>query len=284
MTGTVPGKPLTVYILTGSTGRTCDDVLRAALAQFDAPTVQVVPRTQLHTEGDVVREVRAASEAGAVICHSLVVPQLRETLVRETTRLRVPTVDVLGPLINLLQDSLGQAPRGQAGLAFQMQRDRWERFDAVDFTLAHDDGCGLADLDKADVVLVGASRVSKSVTCFYLAYEGIRAANVPLVPGLDPPPELVAVERDKVIGLTMNAARLQTLRQTRIRTLGDGAFERYGNLADIEAEIRQMERLMARYGWRRIDVSYMSVEEVAREVMTLTAGKSAAGTSTGPGR
>lgn len=284
MTGSSPDQPLTVFILTGSTGRTCDDVLRAALAQFDEPPVQIVPRTQLHTEGDVVREVRAAADAGAVICHSLVVPQLRETLVRETTRLRVPTVDVLGPLINLLQDSLGRAPRGQAGLAFQMQRDRWERFDAVDFTLAHDDGCGLADLGQADVVLVGASRVSKSVTCFYLAYEGIRAANVPLVPGLDPPPELAALERNKVIGLTMNAPRLQTLRQTRIKTLGEGSFERYGNLADIEAEVRQMERVMARYGWRRIDVSYMSVEEVAREVMTLIAGNPASEASLGADR
>jgi len=154
-------------------------------------------------------------------------------------------------------------------LAFLMQRERLERFDAVDYTLAHDDGCGVADLAQADVVLVGASRVSKSVTCFYLACEGIRAANVPLVPGLDPPPELAAVDRSKVIGLTMNATRLQSLRQTRIKTLGDGSFERYGNLAEIEAEIRQLERLMARYGWRRVDVSYMSVEEVAKEVLAL---------------
>jgi regulator of PEP synthase PpsR (kinase-PPPase family) len=262
-------KSLSILILTGATGRTCDEVLKAALAQFDQPAVRIVRRTKIGSEAEVVREVRAAADAGAVICHSLVVPQLRDTLVREATRLRVPTIDVLGPLITMLQDYFGQTPRGLPGLTFQMHRERLERIDAVDYTLAHDDGCGLADLAQADVVLVGASRVSKSVTCFYLAYEGICAANVPLIAELEPPAELQAADRNKVIGLTMNANRLQNLRQARIKTLGDGSFDKYGSLPEIEAELRQIERLMARFGWRRIDVSYLSVEEVAKEIVAL---------------
>jgi len=260
---------LTIFILSGSTGRTCDEVLKAALAQFDEPSVQIVRSTNLDSEADVVREVRAAAEAGAVICHSLVVPRLHEVLRREATQLHVPAIDILGPLIILLQDQLGQRPRGLAGLAFQTQRERLERIDAVDYTLAHDDGAHLSDLDQADVVLVGASRVSKSVTCFYLAYEGIRAANVPLIPDIEPPAELLALERNKVIGLTMNANRLHSLRQARIKTLGDGAFDKYGSLHEIDAELRQSERLIARCGWRRLDVSYMSVEEVAKEIVSL---------------
>jgi len=262
-------KSLTIYILSGSTGRICDEVLKAALAQFDQSQVRFVRRTNLRDEAEVVREVRNAAGEGAVICHSLVVPQLREALVGEATRLRIPTIDVLGPLITMLQDYLGQTPRGLPGLAFQMQRERLERIDAVDFTLAHDDGCGLADLDQADVVLVGASRVAKSVTCFYLAYEGICAANVPLFAEHEPPAELLALDRNKVIGLTMNSNRLQALRQTRIKTLGDGAFDKYGSLHEIEAELRELERKMARCGWRRLDVSYMSVEEIAKEIASL---------------
>ena len=269
MSPSADAKTLTICILSGSTGRTCEEVLKAALAQFDEPGVRVVRRRNLRSEADVVREVRYAADAHAVICHSLVVPLLRDTLLREATRLRVPTIDVLGPLLTMLQDFFGQTPRGLPGLAFQMQRERLERIDAVDFTLAHDDGCGLADLDQADVVLAGASRVSKSVTCFYLAYEGICAANVPLIPGLDPPPELLAIDRRKVIGLTMNANRLQSLRQARIKTLGNGSFDTYGSLHEIEAELRDLERIMARHGWRRIDVSYMSVEEVAKEIISL---------------
>jgi len=260
---------LTIFILSGSTGRTCDEVLKAALAQFDEPPVRIVRRTNLESEADVVREVRAAAEGGAVICHSLVVPRLHEVLRREATQLHVPTVDVLGPLLILLQDQLGQQPRGLAGLAFQTQRERLERIDAVDYTLEHDDGARVADLAQADVVLVGASRVSKSVTCFYLAYEGVRAANVPLIPNLEPPAELLALDRNKVIGLTMNPNRLQSLRQTRIKRLDERALDKYGSLHEIDAELRESERLMARCGWRRIDVSYMSVEEVAKEVLSL---------------
>lgn len=262
-------KSLTIFILSGSTGRTCDEVLRAALAQFDDPRVQIVRRSHLGSEGDVIREVRAVAEAGGVICHSLVVPELHAALLREATALRVPAIDILGPLLILLQDQLGQRPRGLAGLAFQTQRERLERIEAVTYTLAHDDGAGLAELDQADVVIVGASRVSKSVTCFYLAYDGIRAANVPLIPGLEPPAELLAVDKRKVIGLTMNANRLQSVREARIKTLGDGAFDKYGSLHEIEAELRQTEQRIGRCGWRRIDVSYMSVEEVAREIVSL---------------
>ncbi len=269
MSSSSDAQPLTIYILSGSTGRTCDEVLKAALAQFGQPDVRVVRRRDLRSEAEVVHEVRCAADAHAVICHSLVVPQLRETLVREATRLRVPTIDILGPLLTMLQDHLGQTPQGLPGLAFQMQRERLERIDAVDFTLAHDDGRGPADLEQADVVLVGASRVAKSVTCFYLAYEGICAANVPLIPGLDPPPELTALDPRKVIGLTMNANRLQSLRQARIKTLGEDSLEKYGSLPEIEAELRDVERLMTRYGWRRIDVSYMSVEEIAKEIISL---------------
>jgi [pyruvate, water dikinase]-phosphate phosphotransferase / [pyruvate, water dikinase] kinase len=269
MSSPTGAKSLKIFILSGSTGRTCDEVLRSALAQFHEPRVQIVRRPHLGSEADVIREVQAAAEAGGAICHSLVVPELHEALLRETTRLHVPSIDILGPLLILLQDQLGQRPRGLAGLAFQTQRERLERIDAVNYTLAHDDGAGLAELDQADVVLVGASRVSKSVTCFYLAYEGIRAANVPLIPGLEPPSELLAVERSKVIGLTMNANRLQGLRQARIRRMGDGAFDKYGSLHEIDAELRQIEQLIGRCGWRRIDVSYMSVEEVAQEVMSL---------------
>lgn len=258
-----------IFILSGSTGRTCEEVLNAALAQFEEPRVQIKHCVGLDSHADVIHAVQTAAQAGGAICHSVVVPELKNTLLREATRLHVPTVDVLGPLLILLQDQLGQQPRGLAGLAFQAQRERLQRIAAVDFTLGHDDGAGLADLSRADVVLVGASRVSKSVTCFYLAYEGISAANVPLIPGHDPPAELVAVDRTKVVGLTMNANRLHGLRQARVKMLGNAPFGNYGRLDAIEVELREIERQMARYGWRRLDVSYMSVEEVAKQVLSL---------------
>jgi hypothetical protein len=141
--------------------------------------------------------------------------------------------------------------------------------DSVDFTLSHDDGQGLATLSEADVVLVGPSRVSKSVTCFYLAYRGIRAANVPLIGGCAPPRELLELPRERVIGLTMNAARLHSLRASRLQSWNMDHSHRYGERTDLVKELRFAETLMKRRGWRSIDVSYMAVEEVASAVVDL---------------
>jgi regulator of PEP synthase PpsR (kinase-PPPase family) len=143
--------------------------------------------------------------------------------------------------------------------------------DAIDFTLAHDDGCGLPDVAKADVVVVGVSRSSKSVTCFYLAYRGIRAANVPLIPGCEPPAELLSLPSRKVIGLTMNASRLRSLREARIQTMGKADFAKYGDLREISEELKYAAAMMSERSWRRIDVSYMSVEEVAKQIVAMLA-------------
>jgi regulator of PEP synthase PpsR (kinase-PPPase family) len=262
-------RQLTIYVLSGSTGRTCDEVLGAALAQFDQPNVRIVHKVKIRSAKAATAAVQEAAELGAVICHSLVAPRVREAVVEETNRLRVPTVGILGPVLTLLEDHLGQTPRLRPGLSYQLQKERLDRFDAVDFTLCHDDGCGLADLDRADVVVVGVSRASKSVTCFYLAYRGIRAANVPLIPGSEPPSQLLAIDPHKVIGLTMNANRLSSLREARIQTMGNVDLAKYGGLEDIRRELKYANSMIDKHGWRKIDVSYKSVEEVAKEIVSM---------------
>jgi regulator of PEP synthase PpsR (kinase-PPPase family) len=216
-----------------------------------------------------VRVVDEAADEGAVICHSLVAPEVREAVVQEAAKRKVPLVDALGPVLAILQDYLRQTPLRQAGLSRQLHKERFDRMDAVDFTLTHDDGLRTEGLPQADVVIVGASRVSKSVTCFYLATRGIRAANVPLIPNYEPPPELTSLDRAKVIGLTMNPGRLQKLRDTRVHRMGKADLRAYSDLQEIERELRYAEALMDKYGWRRMDVSYMSVEEVASEIAAM---------------
>ena len=127
----------------------------------------------------------------------------------------------------------------------------------------------LFGLSRADVVLVGPSRVAKSATCFYLAYRGIRAANVPLVAGFELPRQLLELDKQKVIGLTMNPARLRSIRRERVRDMGRAPVEKYSELDTVRRELRDAGRLIARHGWRSIDVSYKSVEEVARDVLKM---------------
>jgi regulator of PEP synthase PpsR (kinase-PPPase family) len=262
-------KPPTVFILSGSTGRTCEEVLQAALAQFAESDIRLAYRTYVRTPEAAVRVVEDAAKEGAAICHSLVAPQVREAVVQEAAKRQVPMVDALGPTVAMLQDYLGQMPLLQAGLSRQLHKERFDRMDAVDYTLKHDDGLRMEELPQADVVIVGASRVSKSVTCFYLAARGIRAANVPLIADTEPPQELVSVNRAKIIGLTMNPGRLQKLRETRAQRMGKADLRAYSDLQEIERELRYAESLMEKHGWRRVDVSYMSVEEVASEIAAM---------------
>jgi len=257
---------LTVHVLTGGSGRTCQQVLRAALAQFPEAHTEVVLRPCVDSARAAELEAAEAANAHAVVCHSLVEPEVRERFVREAELRGVRYVDVLGPTLSALEDALGVPPLGKPGLSYQLHREQFDRMDAVDFTLAHDDGLCAHELDHADIVLVGVSRVSKSVTCFYLAYHGIRAANVPLHPQIELPGELLRVAPAKVVGLTLNPHRLRLLREMRLGTLKSDASNYIEELA-IHGELVYAERLMRERGWRCIDVSYQAVEEVAMELL-----------------
>jgi hypothetical protein len=267
MAGRQKRKGKSIFVISGATGRTCDQLLQAALAQFGNPEVNVVRRTKIRSSRAAVQAVQDASEQSAVILHSLVSPRVRKTLVDECERRQVPAIDVLGPVLTLLEDHFRRKPRRRPGLSYQFQKERFERIDAVDFTLAHDDGCGLADLDQADVVVVGVSRAAKSVTCFYLAYRGVRAANVPLVPGCEPPTELLSLDPRKVYALTMNLRRLCSLRLARAEALGEVPPGAYADERAIARELRAAEQLIDQQGWRKFDVSYLSVEEVAGQIL-----------------
>ena len=261
-------RSLRVHVLSGGTGRTCDQVLTAALAQFERPRAELYRHGELRDVREARSIVRTAAKEHGVICHSLVEPDVRAAVVEAAEASGVPTVDVLGPAISLLEDALGTEALRQPGLSQELHRERFERMDAVDFTLAHDDGLRLYDVHQADVVLVGVSRVAKSVTCFYLAARGLRAANVPLVGRAEAPAELSNVDPHKVFGLTMSAHQMVLVRQARAKRLR-ASLETYVDEAEIKAELTHARHLMAKHGWRCVDVSYKAVEEVASEVVSL---------------
>jgi hypothetical protein len=184
-------------------------------------------------------------------------------------------------MLNALDDHLGVRPRGKAGLSYELRKEQFDRIDAVDFTLAHDDGHRIEDLSRADVVLVGVSRVSKSVTCFYLASRGVRAANVPIVVGQDPPAELIRLDPRRVIGITMNANRLRKIREARLGNITHEDLPSYVDHSHIHEELWYAQSLMSQHRWRCIDVSYSATEEIAQEIIGMmeSTRKSMASTS-----
>ncbi len=258
----------TIMLLSGSTGRTVEEVLKAALAQFEDPQATIVRRVHTRTAARALKAVEEAASKKALLLHSLVAPDIRQAVVRHAQELEVPTVDVLGPALSALNDHLKQTPRLRPGLSYQLHKEHFDRIDAVNFTLRHDDGCQTETLHEADIVLVGPSRVAKSATCFYLAYHGVRAANVPLVSGWDLPNTLLDLDKNKVIALTMNATRLQSLRRERMKSMKNaGGLDAYTEMKTIRNELRAMEAIITQHGWHTIDVSYMSIEEVARDAL-----------------
>ncbi len=259
---------LEIYLVSGGSGTTAGQVLRACLAQFPESNVRLLQRSPIVAAKAAIEIVEQAATESAVICHTLVDPVVRQALMQAAMVKGVACVDLLGPTLAMLGERMSRVPLGKAGLLYELHREEFDRMDAVDFTMAHDDGQRLHELKLADVVLVGLSRVSKSVTCFYLASRGIRAANVPLVPGLDVPDELVNLDSSKVFGLMMNAAHLSSVRQVRLnRIAGKHDVPHYADKRELNQEIRAIDSIIAKYNWTRIDVSYKATEEVASEIM-----------------
>ena len=207
---------------------------------------------------------------------TLVDRALRAELETTCRRLNVPVVNVLEPVMNLLQDYIGEEAAARPGRQYALNADYFRRIDAMHYVLAHDDGQAQPGIAEADVVLVGVSRSSKTPTCFYLANRGIKAANVPLVPNLPEPPGLDTVECP-VIGLTLEAEALIEIRRHRLRLIASGnsaviARQNSTEYVDedaVKAELLWARRLCNRRGWPVIDVTRRSIEETAATVLQL---------------
>lgn len=258
-----------IYVVSDGTGRTCQQVLQAALVQYEDEPVRLAIKPGVRSGSQAEAIVSEAAAEDALIFFTLVADEPREAIIAAAKRQFVPFVDVLGQTLTAFRNLFASSSRGEPGLLYKVEKPFFDRMDAIDYTLRHDDGLRLGELDQAHVVLVGVSRASKSVTCFYLAYRGIRAANVPLLADRPPPDELLALNPQRVIGLTLNVHRLQTLRAHRVQMLGLPGLPDYDDRRVVARELRNSQAQMALHGWRSIDVSFKAVEEVATEIVNM---------------
>ncbi len=260
----------TIYMISDGTCRTCEQVLKAVLLQFDAPKVHLVRKANVRRAKTVTKVIREAREKRAVVFYTLVLEEARRAVKAASLEYMVPVVDLLGPVLGSLYDLFSNVPRSAPGLLYDSNKAYFNRIDAVEYTLGHDDGRGMHELRMADVVLVGVSRACKSTTCFYLAYRGVRAANVPLFPNEKLPKELLEVDPRRVIGLMVNPHRLQSVREARLHGWGmNDDLVDYADRIQIAREIRAANQYMEQLGWRRVDVSYKAIEEISREILAV---------------
>jgi len=259
---------LTVYAVSDGSGATAERVARAALAQFEDAPVHVVNRGQVRTADQVCGVVQEAAGGDSIILHTLVSDELRRLMLARSREHGVDSLDMMGPLLDRLATHLNLTPKEKPGLFRQLVEARSREIEAVEFAFGHDDGQNPDDLHRAEVVLVGVSRTMKTPTMLYLAYRGWFAANVPLIAGISPPPALLALPPERVFCLLMNPSRLRELR--RVRASREAIpTEPYASLEHIRQELRHSQQACLERGWRGIEVTGKSVEEVGREIIGL---------------
>ncbi len=259
-------KDMTVFVLSDGTGDTGSAAVRAAMIQFRERWRLRVFRGA-RTVSEVRRVLDEAERENALVVFSLVEGEVVEFLLRDAEQRGVTVVDLLGPLIMKVAQRLHVEPRHQPGLLHGFSDDYFKRVEAVEFAVRHDDGANLSSLFEADIVLTGVSRTSKTPLSMYLAQRGYKTGNVPLIPGLDPPKELLDMDPRQVFGLTVEPGMLLSVRTARLRTMRAPSSTNYTDPDQVLLELDWARRLCRAEGWRVIDVSGRAVEENASGII-----------------
>ncbi len=260
----------TVMVISDATGETAERIVRAALLQYGEERVDVRMYSRVRLETEMERIIERAAELQALVVYTIVSVDAREGLVRLIERHNVEAVDLIGALMGKLSRFLGAEPSGVPGLLHTIGEDYFRRIEAVEFAVKNDDGAEPRNLPKADLVLVGVSRTSKTPLSTFLAQKGLRVANVPLVLGVDPPAELDQVDESRLFGLIIQPQALRRIRQARLKHLGMPEDSSYGARDHIEQEIEYSRELFRKHpNWPVIDVTNKAIEETASDILRL---------------
>src|SRR3989475_6843761 len=259
--------PVELHIVSDATGETATRLVAALEAQFPEQPFEEIRHPRVETVDDLQLAVNRARGRRAVVVYTIVKPELREPMRELCKKAKLHYCDILGPPLASIAKVSGMAARMTPGARPPLDSQYFKRVAAIEFAVKHDDGIG-SGLKEADIVLVGVSRTSKTPLSMYLGYLGRKTANVPVVKGIDPPPELFEIDPAKIVGLTIEAARLAEIRQARVRNLGTSP-KAYAELLEIYDELEQAAAIHRRLGCPVIEVSELSIEETAQRVIRI---------------
>lgn len=259
-----------LHLVSDATGETLITVARAAAAQYAnvQPVEHLYPMVRSKKQLD--HALAEIAEAPGLVLYTLLEEDLIQSLEQKCRDLALPCMSVLGPVLRLFQSYLGAETIHRAGAQHVLNAEYFQRIDALNFTMFHDDGQHVEGLQEADVVLVGVSRTSKTPTSIYLANRGIKTGNVPLVPGVPLPSEVEKLSHPLVVGLYASPERIVQIRENRLLGLKAHRDDaRYIDKAAVAEEVAFSRRLCAKFNWPSIDVTRRSIEETAAAVMKL---------------
>ncbi|MBU3076925.1 pyruvate, water dikinase regulatory protein [Sphingomonas quercus] len=269
---------LHLHLLSDSTGETLEVIAKAGLAQFEdvEPIKHFWP--MVRSSGHLDRVLTEIASRPGLVIYTLVNSDVRHRLEARCAALGLPCVAALDPVIDALSDMLGgQKTVTRPGRQHALDAAYFDRVEAIQYTIAHDDGVLSEDWEEADVVLAGVSRSSKTPTSIYLANRGYRVANIPLVIESPPPAQLFHLEKPLVVGLTTSADRLVQVRRNRLLSLNQAPETSYVDQERVAAELAFARRMFADNGWPVIDVTRRSIEETAAAIINLVSARTAEG-------
>ncbi|SFH12325.1 hypothetical protein SAMN05660649_03953 [Desulfotomaculum arcticum] len=258
-----------IFIISDSIGETAELVARAAASQFNGEEVEIRRVPYVNDASEIYEIIEEVRQHNSLIAYTLVSPELREVINKEAQKYNILTVDIMTPMLDALTTFKGKPPKLEPGLVRKMDQEYFRKVEAIEFAVKYDDGKDPRGINRADLVVVGVSRTSKTPLCMYLAHKRIKAANVPLVPEVSPPEEIFNLPSHKLIGLTIRPSLLNEIRRERLKSLGLTSNADYASMERILREIEYAEGIMKKAGCSVIDVSNKAVEETASRVLEI---------------
>lgn len=267
--------PRTVFIVSDGTGETAATMIRAALVQYQELDVNIIRFKNVRSESQVASVVDSAFEKSAILIYTIVNKRLRETMLELSSGKGLHSFDLLGPLLEKLDDYFcldGQTPK--TGVLRAVDERYYKRIEAIEYTVKHDDGKDLRDLDKADIVLVGISRTSKTPLSIFLSHKGWKVANIPLVLNQPLPEELFKIDQRKVVGLIIDQESLARIRRNRLEKFGQDPGSEYASQQHVHSEIEYALGIFKKNRkWPVFNVTERALEETASEITRIVAAR-----------
>ncbi|WP_408006816.1 pyruvate, water dikinase regulatory protein [Pseudalkalibacillus sp. A8] len=258
-----------VYVVSDSVGETAELVVKAAASQFNSTSIEIRRFPYVEDEQTVREVVALAKDNQAIIGFTLVVPEIKNYLIQLAASESVPAIDIVGPMITQMASVFQKSPRNEPGLVHKLDEEYFRKVEAIEFAVKYDDGRDPRGILKADIVLVGVSRTSKTPLSQYLALKRFKVANVPIVPEVEPPEELFQVSTSKCYGLRISPEKLNDIRRERLKALGLDDHANYANMNRIKDELEYFDKVVDRLGCRVVDVSNKAVEETANYILNI---------------
>lgn len=258
-----------IYALSDSIGETAEMIARATASQFEGESFDIIRVPYIHSVEQIEATIQEAAERHSVICHTIVMADLREYLVTRTREYQIPTIDIMGPMLAAVQQASGLTPTLSPGLVHKLDNDYFKRVEAVEFAVKYDDGKNPWGILKADMVIVGVSRTSKTPLSMYLAHKKLKVVNIPMVPGVNPPQQLFEIPPERIVGLIVNPARLNDIRANRLKSMGLAVDTTYANPENIKEELEYAKSVMQKLGCPIIDVTGKTIEETANKILEI---------------